>query len=169
MSDSIHERVWPRPDAGAWQASIEFLSFVVVTAINKVEGLTDEQARVTPLPTSPAMSPLGLLKHLTAVLRQHVQLHIGGSDLPSLWRSDDLDFEFRLAGDETAARIIATLADELHRSTQTLAGIDPEQMIVAHGKPVRAARLLVDVVQECARHLGHIDILREMIDGSRGE
>ena len=49
---------------------------------------------------------------------------------------------------------------------------------VAHGQtgnsgvdayPVRAIRLVVDVLQESARHLGHIDILRELIDGVRGE
>lgn len=169
MSEPSRERVWPSPDAGAWQAAIQFLSFEIVTAITKLDGLTEEQARATPLPSSPALSLLGLLKHLTAVLREHVQRHIGGSDLPSLWRSDDLDFEFRVGAGETIAGVVAALEDEMRRSTQTLAGVDPDETITAHGKPVRAARLLVDVVQESARHLGHIDILREMIDGTRGE
>lgn len=35
--------------------------------------------------------------------------------------------------------------------------------------PVRGDRLLVDVLQESARHLGHLDILRELIDGAKGE
>jgi Protein of unknown function (DUF664) len=29
--------------------------------------------------------------------------------------------------------------------------------------------LLADVLQESARHLGHLDIVRELIDGARGE
>jgi hypothetical protein len=50
-----------------------------------------------------------------------------------------------------------------------LASLDLDSMIVADGEPVRAIRLVVDVLQESARHLGHIDILRELIDGVRGE
>ncbi len=148
---------------------IAFLEFVHTTAVNKLAGLTEAQARRTPLPTSPAMSPLGLVKHLTAVLRQHVQIHIGGHDLPSLWRADDLDFEFRLGPHDTIAAVVAAFDDELARSLSTLAGVDLESEIVAHGHPNRAGRLLVDVLQESARHLGHLDILRELIDGSTGE
>ena len=54
-------------------------------------------------------------------------------------------------------------------SRTTLASLDLDSMIVADGEPVRAIRLVVDVLQESARHLGHIDILRELIDGVRGE
>ncbi|MDX2970844.1 mycothiol transferase [Kribbella solani] len=35
--------------------------------------------------------------------------------------------------------------------------------------PVRVERLLLDVLQESARHLGQLDVLRELIDGGRGE
>lgn len=148
---------------------IAFLEFVHTTAVNKLAGLTEVQARSTPLPTSPAMSPLGLVKHLTAVLRQHIQIHIGGHDLPSLWRSDDLDFEFRLGPEDTIAAVVAAFDAELARSLSTLDGLDLEREIVAHGRPNRAGRLLVDVLQECARHLGHLDIVRELIDGATGE
>jgi hypothetical protein len=55
------------------------------------------------------------------------------------------------------------------RRRTTLASLDLDSMIVADGEPVRAIRLVVDVLQESARHLGHIDILRELIDGVRGE
>ena len=51
----------------------------------------------------------------------------------------------------------------------TLAAVDSESVILAHGKPVRVGRLLVDVLQESARHLGQMDILREQIDGATGE
>jgi hypothetical protein len=50
-----------------------------------------------------------------------------------------------------------------------LDGLDLETSIVAYGEANRAGRLLVDVLQECARHLGHLDIVRELIDGERGE
>ena len=150
-------------------AVVAFLGFIHATTVSKLVGLTDAQARTTPLPTSPVMSPLGLVKHLTAVLRQHIQIHIGGHDLPSLWRADDHDFEFRLGPADTINAVVAAFDDEYERSLITLAAVDLEAPILAHGLPNTAGRLLVDVLQECARHLGHLDIVRELIDGSTGE
>jgi hypothetical protein len=177
-------REWPDRDATLAESAIAFLDFVRVTSINKLAGLTEEQARVTPLRSSPVMSPLGLIKHLTAVQRQHIQIHIGGRDLPSLWRADDHDYEFRIGADETIDSVVAAFDDEWERSRATLSGldmpnidmpnidmpnIDMEARIIAYGQPNRVGRLLMDVVQESARHLGHLDIVRELIDGSTGE
>lgn len=163
------ERPFPDRDLDLMSSVFAFLTFLERTAVNKVSGLTEEQARATPLATSPHMSLLGLLNHLTAVQRQHIQVHIGGLDLPSLWRADDLTFEFRIAPDDTIADVVGRFDDECERSRRTLAGLDPEREIVAYGHPNRAGRLLVDVLQECARHLGHMDIVRELVDGSLGE
>jgi uncharacterized protein DUF664 len=167
-------REWPDREASLPESAIAFLDFVRVTSINKLAGLTEEQARATPLPSSPVMSPLGLIKHLTAVQRQHIQIHIGGHDLPSLWRADDHDYEFRIGADETIDSVVAAFDDEWERSRATLSGldmpnIDMEARIVAYGQPNRVGRLLIDVVQESARHLGHLDIVRELIDGATGE
>jgi Protein of unknown function (DUF664) len=65
--------------------------------------------------------------------------------------------------------VVAAFESEWSQSRTTLASLDLDSMIVADGEPVRAIRLVVDVLQESARHLGHIDILRELIDGVRGE
>jgi hypothetical protein len=165
----LRPREWPDRQLDLAASVIAFLDFVRVTCVNKLAGLSDEQARETPLATSPAMSPMGLLKHLTAVQRQHIQIHIGGQDLPSLWRADDTEFEFRLGPDDTIASVIAAFDAEWERSRRTLAGIDIGAPIVAYGRPNRAGRLLVDVLQESARHLGHLDIVRELIDGAKGE
>lgn len=148
---------------------LAFLDFVNVTAVNKVAGLSEQQARSTPLPTSPVLSPLGLVKHLTAVQRQHLQIHIGGQDLPPLWDADDHDAEFRLDPDETIASVVAAFDAECERSRATLTGLDPEQSISTYGEPNTAGRLLVDVLQESARHLGQLDLVRELIDGDKGE
>ena len=65
--------------------------------------------------------------------------------------------------------MVAAFESEWSQSRTTLASLDLDSMIVADGEPVRAIRLVVDVLQESARHLGHVDILRELIDGVRGE
>ncbi|MCP3973997.1 MAG: DUF664 domain-containing protein [bacterium] len=167
----IESRPRPFPERGtSLEHSIgEFLEFVQTTSVNKLAGLTEAQAGATPLPTSPVMSPLGLVKHLTAVLRQHIQIHIGGHELPSLWRADDHDHEFRLTSSDSIESVVAAFDRECELSRATLSGVTMDAEITTYGEPNRVGRVLVDVLQESARHLGHMDILREMIDGSTGE
>ncbi|MDH5420407.1 MAG: DinB family protein [Acidimicrobiia bacterium] len=162
-------RPFPPTDLDVAASLMAFLDFVHTTAVNKVAGLSESQARSNPIPTSPLMSPLGVIKHLTAVLRQHVQIHIGGLEVPPLWDSADHDFEWRLGIDDTIATVVTRFDEECGLTRTTLTGLDLETPIVSHGKPNRTGRLLVDVLQECARHLGHLDIVRELIDGTTGE
>jgi hypothetical protein len=163
------DRPFPETDLTLAESVVGFLQFVHTTAVNKVVGLDEKQARATPLPRSPVMNPLGLIKHLTAVQRQHIQRTIGGRDLPSLWRSDDHDFEFRVVPEETVESVVAAYDAEWELTQQTLREVDWTAMVAGGNGPVRAERLLTDVLQESARHLGHLDILRELIDGTKGE
>jgi hypothetical protein len=166
---TLRERPWPASTATLAESVVGFLQFVHTTAVNKLDGLDEDQARATPLATSPVMNPLGLIKHLTAVQRQHIQRTIGSQDLPSLWRSDDFDHEFRIRPDETIASVVAAYDAEWERTQQTLREADWSALVEGNNGPVRAERLLTDVLQESARHLGHLDILRELIDGAKGE
>jgi hypothetical protein len=167
----LRDRPWPDRAANLEQSVVGFLQFVHTTCVNKLDGLDEDQARVTPLETSPAMSLLGLVKHLTAVQRQHIQRRIGGSDLPQLWRSDDLAYDFRIEADETIASVVAAYDEEWERSQATLADADWDSMPAPRDgyEAVRVGRILVDVLQESARHLGHVDVVRELIDGATGE
>ncbi|MFB6725799.1 DinB family protein [Kribbella sp. NPDC056345] len=163
------ERPWPDDDLTLQESVVGYFQFVHTTVVNKLDGLTEEQARATPLPTSPVMNPLGLVKHLTAVQRQHIQRTIGGQDLPSLWRSEDHDYEFRIGPDETVATVVAAYDAEWELTQQTLARVDWSAFVPGYHGPVRIERFLADVLQESARHLGHLDIVRELIDGTKGE
>jgi hypothetical protein len=166
---ALRDRPWPADDLTLAESVVGYFQFIHTTAVNKLDGLTEAQARETPLATSPVMSPLGLVKHLTAVQRQHIQRRIGGQDLPSLWRSDDHDHEFRIGPDETIAAVVAAYDAEWERSQRTLAEVDWTAFIDGYRGPIRIERVLQDVLQESARHLGHLDIVRELIDGGRGE
>jgi hypothetical protein len=166
---TLRDRPFPERDLTLPESVLGFLQFVHTTTVNKVEGLSEEQARATPLATSPVMSPLGLIKHLTAVQRQHIQRRIGGQELPSLWRSEDHDYEFRLGPGDTIASVVAAYDEEWARTQDTLREAEWSAVVDDYSNPVRTDRLLVDVLQESARHLGHLDVLRELIDGSKGE
>jgi len=167
--DLPRERPWPDADLGTEDAVLGFLEFLHTTAVNKLAGLTEEQARHSPLPTSPSVSPLGIVKHLTAVQRQHVQIHIGRADLPMLWNHDDTTADFRIGPDETVADVVAAFDTEWGTSRATLAGADWSGTTDVYGRPVVIGRLVVDVLQETARHVGQLDVLRELVDGATGE
>lgn len=162
-------REWPAPDLNLPEAVLSFFEFLHATAVNKVAGLSEEQARSTPLASSPAVSPLGLVKHLTAVQRQHFQIHVGGLDLPTLWNADDTEEDFRLADDETIASVISSFDDEWALSRLSLTRVPWDTVVHAYDDEVLVSRLVVDVLQESARHLGQLDVVRELIDGSTGE
>lgn len=165
----LRERPWPDPKLSLADSVVGYFQFLHSTAVNKVAGLTEEQARVTPIPSSPVVSPLGVIKHVTAVYRQHLQIHLAGSHLPSLWPTPDTTADWRLGSDDTVDSVIEDFDREWEQAQRNIAAADWDAEVAVYGRAVRVGRLLVDVLQEVARHVGHLDVVREMIDGATGE
>lgn len=143
----------------------EFLDFLRKTAVLKVEGLTREQAATAPIATSPKLTPLGLLKHLTAVERYWLCIAGAGLDLPSLWQGDP-DPSWNLEDDDTPASLIQAYREEW-ANAEALKKLDPDATAADGKRTVRW--ILAHVAQETARHVGHLDLLRELADGQTGE
>jgi uncharacterized damage-inducible protein DinB len=167
-SSSSIERAWPDPLSGdELTVQTRFLDFLRATAVNKLAGLTREQAVATPLPASPRTSALGVVKHLTAVERWWLSIEAGGAELPSLWEGSP-DPSWDLAAGDDPASVVAAYREEWAHSAASLAGL-------AAGDRTRRAGeftvrwVLAHVVQETARHVGHLDALRELADGEVGE
>ncbi|MDX3655829.1 DinB family protein [Streptomyces sp. ID05-26A] len=159
-------RSWPTNlahDEGvlAW----EFLDFLRKTAVMKVEGLTRDQAATAPIATSPKLTPLGLLKHLTAVERYWLCIAGAGLDLPSLWQGDP-DPSWNIEDDDTPASLIQAYREEW-ANAEALKKLDPDATAADGKRTVRW--ILAHVAQETARHVGHLDLLRELADGQTGE
>lgn len=162
------ERTWPDPLSGdELTVQLRFLAFLRATAVNKVAGLTREQAVATPLPSSPRMSALGVLKHLTAVERWWLSIEAGGVDAPSLWPGSP-DPSWDLAADDDPVSVVAAYRAEWERSAAALTGLAPEDR-TRRGGEFTVRWVLAHVVQETARHVGHLDALRELADGEVGE
>lgn len=168
---SSNERVWP--PAGAddeLRLLTDFLTFLRSTAVAKVEGLGWADASATPVPTSPVVSALGVLRHLTAVERWWLSIEAGGVELPSLWGAD-ADASWRLHEGDTVESVIAEYRAEWALSEQALKGLGPDDRTRGdhdgNGRTVRW--VLAHLVQETGRHVGHLDFLRELADGQKGE
>ncbi|MBB1151786.1 MULTISPECIES: mycothiol transferase [Amycolatopsis] len=162
------ERVWPDPlDGDEMTVQTRFLDFLRATALQKITGLTREQAAAAPLPSSPRTSALGVLKHLTAVERWWLVIEAGGSDEPSLWPGSP-DPSWELTPEDDVAPVVAAYRAEWERAAAALAGLAPDDRTRRSGE-FTVRWVLAHVVQETARHVGHLDALRELADGSVGE
>lgn len=144
------------------------LDFLRATVVNKVAGLADEQAFAAPVPPS-ELTPAGVVKHLTAVERFWFSIDFAGADLSWPWTEEDPHGNFPLADGDTLAGIVAEYVAECDRSRRAIA--DAALGDVARGPDVSFTLryALAHMIEETARHCGHLDLLRERIDGETGE
>ncbi|HEX6343927.1 MAG TPA: DinB family protein [Umezawaea sp.] len=168
MGSNVPERRWPRTYAtDELRLQWEFLDFLRLTAVAKVAGLSRDLGAAAPLPTSPVVTAMGVLKHLTAVERYWMSIVGGGVDLPSLW-GVDADASWAFGAGETPETVTAEYQAEWELSGRALAGLGPDEPTrLPDDKTVRW--VMVHVIQETARHVGHLDFLRELADGVKGE
>ncbi|QUQ66222.1 mycothiol transferase [Kutzneria sp. CA-103260] len=169
MGSSELPREWPATDAADELTLLtEFLTFLRITAVNKLAGLDRELAAAAPFPASPVFSMLGVIRHLTSVERYWLAIVGGGLDVPNRWESPDRDIDFRLSEQDTPASVVAEYRQQWELSQRALQGKAAGDPSAADAdKTVRW--LLTHVVQETARHVGHLDVLREFADGTTGE
>lgn len=139
-------------------------------------GLTDEQARLTPVPSS-TLSVGGLVKHAADMEKGWIDLVVprdtGQSQEERLVQYME---NFRFGEDDTLAAVLARVDEVAAETEAVIAGIDDL------GRPVPIPKgvpwypedvdawtvrwVLLHLVEELARHAGHADILREAIDGA---
>ena len=150
----------------------QLLKYVRQTVHAKCVGLSQSDATATPLPGSPAMSVAGLVSHLRWAEAFWIDVIFLGQ--PYRWPGTDDDSELQMrAGLE---RPLAELLDEY--ATQTA---QTDEVVAAHdwdaesaradadiGKPVALRYIIAHLIEETARHNGHLDILRELADGVTG-
>ena len=141
----------------------QMLDFQRFEMVRLATGLTEEQARWRP--HEEANSIAELLSHLAWVERwwfDHV--FAGGSDDPSAhpqWPG------FAAAGDQPISDLITSYWAAWRRSDEVLVGGDLEDVVSTDHGPTSLRWIVVHMIEETARHAGHADITRQLIDGSR--
>jgi uncharacterized damage-inducible protein DinB len=122
----------------------------------------------------------GLLKHLALVEDEYFTVRLLGRDRPSPWDTVDWDtdpnWEWRTAGSDTPEQLMRLWQDSVRRSRTAVrealatGGLDrPLRFTWPDGRTPSLRRLLVDMIEEYARHVGHADLIRESVDGLVGE
>ncbi len=159
-------------------ALVEYLRLVRLTLEMKCSGLNAEAlARRSVEPST--MSHLGLVRHLAEMERHAFRKVMAGQDASWLFCSDadrDGDFDGAVPGPQVVARSWEAWRAEVDFAERFVAGspsLDRQGLHrsgIGPGEgPISRREVLLEMIHEYARHLGHADPLRERIDGRRGQ
>jgi Protein of unknown function (DUF664) len=151
-----------------------FLDAQRASVLAIVDGLDDESLRATVLPSG--WSPLGLIEHLgDAEWHWFQQVALGSTEEPP-WAADDRRDE--APGFVTTRPVDVVFAyyrDQCRRANEVLASVPLSTPPVgSHGDPEMDAeitdlrRITLHLIEETARHAGHLDVVRELLDGRTG-
>jgi uncharacterized damage-inducible protein DinB len=134
----------------------------------KLEGLGDDDLRRQMTPSGTSL--LGLVKHLAAVEYGWFCDTFGRQTEPLPFDDDDPDADLRIEPGETTEDVLAFYARARAAADQAIDELDVEDTGTAwFGEAVTMRWVLIHMVEETARHAGHADILRELIDGMAGD
>ncbi|MGC5031867.1 DinB family protein [Micromonospora sp. DT229] len=163
MLESQREAV-PFNDDGELDTALAFLSFARSCLLKKVDGLDDEQLRRRLVVSDTTL--LGLVAHLTAAERYWFGYTLAGDP-----RYAEVDFGMVVAPDRRTDEVIADYRNAITESdTHIIAagGLDARTASPVNDEPRTLRWVLAHMTSETARHAGHADILRELLDGATG-
>ena len=163
------ERVHPPFEADERTTLTAFLDFQRATLAFKCDGLTEEQLRQQAVPPS-SLSLLGMVRHMAEVERNWFRPVLGGEEMATIF-APDMDWE-------AAFRDVAT-ADVAEAFRIWQAECDHARALVAaapsfdvkgfrHSGWVSLRWVMTHMIEEYARHNGHADLIRELVDGNVG-
>jgi uncharacterized damage-inducible protein DinB len=146
-----------------------WLEFHRMTLVIKCEGLDDAQRKARPVQTS-KLSLHGLVRHMAEVERnwfRRVLLEMPPID--HIWADPAVDDSelVPLDGADWEADL-AEFQAECERCREAAAGHDLDHTGVRRGTEVSLRWIYLHMIEEYARHNGHADLIRELVDGSVG-
>lgn len=151
----------------------EYLDRYRLTLKMKCDGLDAEQMARRSVPPS-SMSLLGLVRHLARVEHHWFRRALEGhTELERLYRTEedrDLDFNGAVADDAVVTDAWASWEREVaHAQAWLEAAGDLGVTFDYQGDQVEIRDIIVHMIEEYSRHVGHADLLRECIDGRTGQ
>ena len=145
-----------------------FLAAQRAAVLAIVEGLDAETLATAVLPSG--WSPLGLIEHLGYAERHWFQEIVTGSAEPLPWPDEDTP----LRTTRRPSTVFDFYREQCRRSDVILADLPlSTQPVGRHPDPLGAEitdlrRVVLHMIEETARHAGHLDAARELLDGTTG-
>ena len=151
---------------------LQQLSFYRATLLSKLDGLGAEQRTGSILPSG--WSPLGLLKHLVFVERRWMQWGFEAEQVADPWGDHDPDSEgWLVTPQDSVVDLTAKMGEIAARTEAAASQAELTERARLGGRfssdPPTLGWILAHLLQEYARHVGHLDVVRELLDGHIGE
>jgi uncharacterized damage-inducible protein DinB len=154
---------FPAGSADETDLLLQWLAYLRGAVLRNLDGITDAQARWRP--DHRLISLLGIVHHLTRVEWRWIDGGFGGAEVTRDTAEFEPGPELNLPTAVDAYRQRATATDAAVRTLPLTRRSDPQGW--AEGKDLRW--VLLHLINETARHAGHADATRELLDGTTGE
>ncbi len=134
------------------------------TVVDKIAGLSEEDIRRRLVPSLTTVG--GVVKHLRWVETGWFEYLLGARSGDNR-RAHPRDWEFTVQPDDTAASLIAEYRAACARSREVAKDFALDDVVPHHEMGSVSVRwIYVHLIEETARHAGHLDILREQLEVS---
>ena len=159
------------PVATRAEVFLGYLDYFRSQLVSRLEALPRAELRRSRLPSG--WTPAELLKHLTYVELRWLEWGFEGRDVGDPW-ADGRDGRWYVAASETLEELVGALRAQATRSravveSHDLADIGQPGERWEGADPPSLERILFHLLQEYARHVGHLDIVSELAGGQTGE
>jgi hypothetical protein len=150
---------------------VGYLDYFRSVLVSRLESLDDAALRTSLLPTG--WTPLELLKHLTFVELRWLEWGFEGREVPNPW-GDRRNDRWYVGPDESLPQLVAALRARA-QETRSIVGRHDLSEPGRPGErwdgaePAVLERVLLHLLQEYARHVGHLDVVVELSGGAVGE
>lgn len=165
------QRPQPIAPRGEREVLVEYLDYYREALERKTQGLSVEQMGLRSVPPS-RISMLGLVRHLARVEHHWFRRVIGQNEsIPRLFEGPEDDGGFGFGPAATDALVYSaweTWRFEVSHSRGVLRQAELSDKLFIDGQENEVRDVLVHLIEEYARHLGHADLVRECIDGVTG-
>lgn len=173
MTHTAPERIRPPHTADERSQLTGWLAMQRAVISFKCEGLSEEDVRRALLPSSPLMTVAGLVSHLRWVEHSWLEVvFLGGSTEGNpQFQEEPEDADMMPADDVPLARLVAEYEAQCARTDEIVAAasLDDIGRHTGHKDGQASLRwILLHLIEETARHAGHLDLIRELLDGETG-
>jgi uncharacterized damage-inducible protein DinB len=147
-----------------------WLDFYRATILEKCDGLNAAQLKERPV-TSSRLSLLGIIRHMTFVEQVWFESTFAGRDITEYYKTEgDRDADFNDLDDTAVENVFILYGQVTDLARELSAGHDLDEMAAKprRGRDVDLRWILIHMIEEYARHCGHADLIRELIDGATG-
>jgi uncharacterized damage-inducible protein DinB len=160
------------PQTGGERETLEaMLDFYRAIVVRKLEGLSEADARRT-LGRS-TMTPIGVVNHLIGVEGWWYLAVLEGKNPDFPWSTEamieDNDIDWKPDLSRTVDVVVRDYLDACDRAREAAARHDLDEIVDRGNRRVSLRWIHIHMVEELARHAGHLDLLRESIDGATGD